>query len=134
MLALCISSEVRASMFFPPSKALNRRSASSLFRMREGQEVIPSIQSQLLGHEVVPVSGRMVLQRSKNAIPEFFVKGSCLKTKSVEECVSAAALDSIELRTFHQLLAKPLASRGRSHRKCSDMEPCRPDISEQTAQ
>ena len=36
---------------------------------------------QLLSHEVMLVSGRMLLKHSKDAISEFFVEGSRLKTE-----------------------------------------------------
>jgi hypothetical protein len=67
------------------------------------------------------VSGWMVLKRSKDAIPEFFVKGSRLKTEGVEECIGAATLDSIKFRTLHQFLATTMPSRRSGHGKRSDV-------------
>ena len=67
------------------------------------------------------VSDWMVLKRSKDAISEFFVKGSRLKTEGVEECIGAATLDGIKFCTLHQLLAKAMPSRRRGHRKRSDV-------------
>jgi hypothetical protein len=56
---------------------------------------------QLLGHEELLVSRRMVLERSKDVISEFFVKRWRLKTEGVEESISAAALDRIEFSPLH---------------------------------
>ena len=77
--------------------------------------------SQLLTHEVMLVSCRMVLKRSKDAISEFFVKGSGLKTKGIEECIGAPTLDCIKLGTLHQFLAKATAARGLGHGKRSNV-------------
>jgi hypothetical protein len=63
----------------------------------------------------------MILKYSKDAISEFFVEGSRLKTEGVEECVGAAALDRIKFRTLHQFPAKAMPSRGRGHGKRSDV-------------
>jgi hypothetical protein len=67
------------------------------------------------------VSCRMILKRSKDAISEFFVKGSRLKTEGVEECIGAATLDSVKFRSLHQFLAKTMPSRRRGHGKRSDV-------------
>ena len=67
------------------------------------------------------VSGWMVLQRSKDVISKFFVKGSRLKTEGIEECIGAAPLDSITFRTLHQFLAKTALSSRRGYDKCSDV-------------
>jgi len=83
--------------------------------------VISDNYSQLLSHEVMLVSDWMVLKRSKDAISEFFVKGSRLKTEGVEECIGAATLERIKFRTLHQFLAKTMPSRSRCHGKGSDV-------------
>jgi hypothetical protein len=80
------------------------------------------------------VSGRMIFKRPKDAIPELFVKWSCLKTEGVKECIGAAALDRIEFRTLHQFLSKALSSHWHGHREDSHVQPSTPNISEQTAQ
>jgi CelD/BcsL family acetyltransferase involved in cellulose biosynthesis len=67
------------------------------------------------------VSSWMVLQRSKDAVPEFFVKGLRLKTEGVEERICAVTLGSITLRTLHQFLAETAPSYRRSHGKRSDV-------------
>jgi hypothetical protein len=56
---------------------------------------------QVLSHEVMLVSGRMILKNPKDAEPELFVKWSCLKTEGVKERIGASALN----RTLHQLAA-----------------------------
>ena len=89
---------------------------------------------QVLRHEVMLVSGRMILQRPKYTVPQFFVEGSRLKTEGVEECIGTAALDRIVLGTLHQFLAKAAPSHWGGHRKRSHVQPSRPNISEQTAQ
>jgi hypothetical protein len=76
---------------------------------------------QLLSHEVMLVSGRMILKHSKDAISEFFVEGSRLKTEGVEECIGAASLDRIKFRTLHQFPPKAMPSRRRGHGKRSDV-------------
>ena len=63
------------------------------------------------------MSDRMILKCPKNAISEFFVEWSGLKTEGVEECIGAAALDCIEFCTLHQIPAKALPSRRRGYRK-----------------
>jgi len=67
------------------------------------------------------VSGRMILKHSKDAISEFFVEGSRLKTEGVEECIGAASLDRIKFRTLHQFPPKAMPSRRRGHGKRSDV-------------
>ena len=76
---------------------------------------------QLLIHEIMPVSDGVLLKRPKDAIPEFFVEGSRLKTEGVEECVRAAPLDRTKLRTLHQVLAKAMPARRRGYCKRSDV-------------
>jgi len=80
------------------------------------------------------VSGRMILQRPKYTIPQFFVKGSRLKTEGVEKCIGTATLDRIVFRALHQFPAEATPSHWGGHRKRSHVEPTRPNISEQTAQ
>src|ERR1700682_787024 len=89
---------------------------------------------QILSHEIMLVSDGMIFKRPKDAIPELFVKWSCLKAEGVEKCIGAAALDGIEFRTFHQFPAKAMPTHRRGYRKRSHVQPCRPNISEQTAQ
>jgi hypothetical protein len=67
--------------------------------------------SRFLRHEIVLMSYRMILKRPECAVPELFVKWSCLKTEGVEICISAAALDRIKFRTLYQFLAKATPSR-----------------------
>ena len=67
------------------------------------------------------VSDRMILKYSKNAISEFLVEGSRLKTEGVQECIGAATPNRIKFRALHQFLAIALPSRRRSHGKRSDM-------------
>jgi len=76
--------------------------------------------SQLLSHEVMLVTFGMVLKRSKDAISEFLVKGSRLKTEGVKECIRAAALHRVKFRTLHQFLAEAMPSRRRGHGKRCD--------------
>jgi hypothetical protein len=85
---------------------------------------------QVLSHEVMLVPGRMILKRPKDAIPEFFVEGSCLETEGVEVCIGAAALDGIDFSTLHQLSAKAMLSHRRGYGKGSNVQPSRPNISE----
>src|ERR1700760_5005886 len=80
------------------------------------------------------VSERMILQRPKYAIPQFFVEGSRLKTEGIEECIGTAAFDRIVFRTLHQFLAKTTPSHRGGHRKRPYLQPSRPDISEQATQ
>jgi hypothetical protein len=63
----------------------------------------------------------MILKHSKDAIPEFLLEGSRLKTEGVEECVGAAEFDRIKFRTLHQFPAKAMSSRRRGHGKRSDV-------------
>jgi hypothetical protein len=41
---------------------------------------------QFLSHEVMLISVRMLFKRSEDAVSEFFVEGSRLKTEGVKEC------------------------------------------------
>jgi hypothetical protein len=77
------------------------------------------------------VSGRMILKHSADAISEFFVEGSRLKTEGVQECIGAATLNRVKFRTHHQFLTKATPSHSRSHGKRSDVQPSPPNISEQ---
>jgi hypothetical protein len=88
---------------------------------------------QLFPHEVMLVSGGMILEHSKNAVSTLFIEGSCLKTEGVKKCVGAATLDRVKLRTLYQFCAKATPSRRRSDGKRSHVQPSRPDISDQTA-
>ena len=51
---------------------------------------------QFLSHEVMLVSGRMILKHPKGGAPQFFIKRLCLKTEGVKECIGASALDSLQ--------------------------------------
>ena len=63
----------------------------------------------------------MILERSKDPISKFFVEGSRLKTEGVQECIGAATLQGVKFRTLHQLPAKAMPSRRRSHGKRSNV-------------
>jgi hypothetical protein len=63
----------------------------------------------------MPVPDRMIFKRSKNAVPELFVKWSGLKTEAVEECIGATALNRIGCGTLHQFLAEAMPSRRRGN-------------------
>ena len=76
---------------------------------------------QLLRHEVMLVSGRMILERSKDPISKFFVERSRLKTEGVQECIRAAALQCVKFRTLHQFPAKATPSRRRSYGERSNV-------------
>src|SRR5271166_4233651 len=80
------------------------------------------------------VSDGVIFQRPKYSVPELFVKWPCLKTEGVEECIGAAALDRIEFRTLHHLPTKAMPAYRRGYRKDSNVQPSRPNISEQSAQ
>jgi hypothetical protein len=44
-----------------------------------------------------------------------------LKTEGVQECIGAATLQGVKFRTLHQLPAKAMPSRRRSHGKRSNV-------------
>jgi hypothetical protein len=67
------------------------------------------------------VPSGMVLKGSEDAIAEFFVEGSCLKTEGIEECIRASALDRIGFRALHELRAEAMPSRRRRQGKGSDL-------------
>lgn len=69
----------------------------------------------------MPVSNRMILTNCKDAISEFFVEGSRLKTEGVQECVAAATLDRVKFRGLHQLPTESTPSHKRDHGKRSDV-------------
>jgi hypothetical protein len=89
---------------------------------------------QFLSHEIVLVPNRMIFKRPEYAVPELFVKWSCLKTEGVEVCIGATAHDRIGLGTLHQFRAKSMPSHRRGYRKGFNVQPSRPNISEQSAQ
>ena len=89
---------------------------------------------QFLSHEIMLEPDRMIFKRPKYAIPELFVKWSRLKTEGVKVCICATALDRIGFGTLHQFLAKAMPSHRRGYRKGSNVQPSRPNISEQSAQ
>ena len=80
------------------------------------------------------VPDRMIFKRPKDAVPELFVKWSCLKTEGVEECIGATALDRISFGTLHQFLAKATPSHRRCYSKRFNVESSRPNMSDQSAQ
>src|ERR1700686_397560 len=80
------------------------------------------------------VPDRMIFKRPEYAVPEFFVERSRLKTEGVEVCIGATAFDRIGFGTLHQFLAKAMPSHRRGYRKGSNVQPSRPNISEQSAQ
>ena len=76
---------------------------------------------QLLSHEVMLVPGGMILKHPKDAISEFFVEGSRLKTEGVKESIGASALNRIKFRTLHQFPAESVPSSRRAYSKRSNM-------------
>ena len=75
----------------------------------------------------------MIFKRPKYAVPQLFVKASCLKTEGVKVCISAAAFDRIGFGTLHQFLAKATPPHRRGYSKGFNVQPSRPNMSEQSA-
>jgi hypothetical protein len=57
-----------------------------------------------------------------------------LKTEGVQKCIGAATLQCLKFRKLQQFPAKATPSRRRGYGKPSNVQPSRPDLSEQTAQ
>jgi len=72
---------------------------------------------QFLSHEIILAADRMIFKRPEYAVPELFVKWSCLKTEGVKVCIRAAALYRIEFRTLYQFPAKPTPAHWHAYRK-----------------
>ena len=89
---------------------------------------------QFLSHEIMLVPDGMILEHPEYAVPEPFVKWSCLKTERVKVGIGATALDRIGLGTLHQFLAKATPSHRRCYSKRFNVEPSRPNMSDQSAQ
>jgi hypothetical protein len=102
--------------------------------LRDLPDLPSSAGTKFLRHEIVLVSDRVIFQRPKYPVPEFFVKWSCLKTEGVKERICAAAFDRVGFGTLHQFPAKALSSHRHGHREDSHVQPSSPNISEQTAQ
>jgi hypothetical protein len=89
---------------------------------------------QFLSHEIMLVPDRMILKRPEYAVPELFVKRSRLKTEGVKVCIGATALNRIGLGTLHQFLAKATPPHRRGYSKGFNVQPSRPNMSDQSTQ